>query len=426
MQRPFSHVGVLVIAIALLAAPGLARHVPEDGAGVGFEAVGREDFAHSPLFSEVTPGSAPAAAGAPALPGRAEPEPDADSEGTFQIPLEEILRAPTQTEVDRGAWHEPTKEEITPRPPPPAPPEPGQPTEPVELLEPEDDPEGPVPLTDEQLAAVVHREPGTVRIASWNLLNLSEPRELARRARVMAHFDLLALQEVKKPSTLNKLRRELQALTGATWHRQVSPKVGKGQKAEHLAFLYRTDRVQSARIQEGRGVFKNTRKVRFDRPPFYASFRAGQFDFTVVNYHARWGSSREISREVEQLPVVVEWVQERNGDEQDVLVMGDFNRDRPSHPAFVPMRRIDYEGVVDPPGGFSTYSSTADGAGANLYDNIFLNRTFTEAEFTGASGVLYPHELFFQDRDAPHLVARIRISDHCPVWAEFGTTQDDD
>jgi endonuclease/exonuclease/phosphatase family metal-dependent hydrolase len=395
---------------------GMARHVPQDGAIDNFEGASRDDYAQSPLFSEVTHRATSPAAGAPA---RRNDDFDwgAGDDEVIHIPLEEILRSPTQKEVDKGTWHEPTAEEITPRPPPPP-----APTRRPRRLRPDD----PSPLTPAALAAMVERKPGTIRVASWNLLNLSEPRELERRARVLAHFDLVALQEIKKPSTLNKLRRVAQRLTGATWHRQVSPKVGRGQKAEHLAFLYRTDRIQAVRGQGTQGVWKNTRKVRFDRPPFFATFRAGDFDFTVVNYHARWGSSREITREVEKLPAVVEWVQERNGDEQDVIVVGDFNRHKPTHPAFVPLRRMDYTGVVDPPEGFSTYSSTPDGVGANLYDNIFVSDTFTEDEYTGTSGVLYLHRLFFTDRDSPHMVARIRVSDHCPVWADFATAVDDD
>lgn len=412
MPRP-SPWWLLAAALFLAPAPGMARHVPQDGNVAGPEVGDGEDYAHSTLFSEVTHRAASPAAGAPVLRGDDEEE---EPEDDGHIPLEAILSSPTQSEIDKGVWHEPTQEEITPRPPPPAGPRPARRSRFDE----------PSPLTPEELASMVERPEGTIRIASWNLLNLSEPRELERRARVLAHFDLVALQEIKKPSTLNKLRRVAQRLTGVTWHRKVSPRVGKGQKAEHLAFLYRTDRIQAGHFPQSWGVWKNTRKVRFDRPPYYSSFRAGEFDFTVVNYHARWGSGREISREVEQLPAVVEWVQERNGDEQDVIVVGDFNRHRPSNPAFAPLRRLRYTGVVDPPGGFSTYSSTAEGVGANLYDNIFLSTRYTEDEFTGASGVLYTHKIFFTDRDNPHMVARIRVSDHCPVWADFETGKDDD
>lgn len=415
MLRPLAW-WLLAASLALAPAPGLARHVPQDGSLVGAEGGSAEDFAHSTLFSEVTHRAASPAAGAPVLRADGAAAEESEDDGFIHIPLEEILRSPTQVEVDKGAWHEPTPEEITPRPPPP------QPTRRPRRSRLDE----PSPLTDAELATMVKRPAGTIRIASWNLLNLSEPRELERRARVLAHFDLVALQEIKKPATLNKLRRVAQSLTGVTWHRQVSDKVGRGQKAEHMAFLYRTDRVQANHIPGGRGVWKNTRKVRFDRPPYYASFRAGEFDFTVINYHARWGSSRLISREVEQLPEVIEWVQRRNGDEQDVILVGDFNRDRPTHPAFVPLRRMSYTGVVDPPGGFSTYSSTPDGVGANLYDNIFLSTVYTRSEFTGSSGVLYLHQMFFTDRDAPHMVTRIRVSDHSPVWADFDTSRDDD
>lgn len=270
------------------------------------------------------------------------------------------------------------------------------------------------------------RRPGTVRIASWNMLNLSRPRELERRAEVIAHFDLVALQEVKRPATLNKLRKVLQQITGVTWHREVSERVGKGQKAECLAFLYRTDRVKPVKGKNTKGILRPQEPGSFSRPPFYATFRAGKFDFVILSYHARWGKGSEITREVSLLGDLYRRLSGALGNEKDVIIAGDFNRDRPTHPAFYSLEQAGMRFLVeDLEGAFTTYSDKPGKIGASFYDNLWAPEAYTR-EFTGSSGVVYPHELFFQDQDHPHLAVRTAISDHCPVWAEFSTTEDDD
>jgi endonuclease/exonuclease/phosphatase family metal-dependent hydrolase len=258
------------------------------------------------------------------------------------------------------------------------------------------------------------------------MLNLAKPRELERRAKIIANFDLIALQEVKRPATLNKLRKILQKITGVTWHREVSERVGKGQKGERLAFLYRIDRVKAVHKPHSKGILHPTIPGSFTRPPFYATFRAGSFDFVMISYHAVWGRGKVISREVSLLGGLTQKLAKVLGKEKDILLAGDFNRNGPGHPAFLSLMQAGMHFLIpQKKGTFTTYSDIPEKIGASFYDNIWAPLLHTK-EFTGASGVLYPHEQFFQDADYPHLIVRTAISDHCPVWADFRTTQDDD
>lgn len=366
-----------------------------------------------------------------------------------EIPYSAILDAPTLEDILDGRWQDEVPEPLPDPdsdllgPPPGSESSPGP--EESEGPPPEAqgaNPENPIQLASRSLPEApprpiqanpgpspppgAHRKPGTVRIASWNMLNLSKPRNLERRAEVIAHFDLVALQEVKRPATLNKLRKLLQKRTGVTWHREVSERVGKGQKAERMAFLYRIDRVKAVRGRHSKGVLRPEKAGAFTRPPYYATFRAGKFDFVLISYHARWGRGSEITREVSQLGELYRKLQGKVGSERDIILAGDFNRDGPTHPAFYSLEQAGMRFLVeDEEGSFTTYSDMPEKIGASFYDNLWAPSEHT-SEFTGVSGILYLHDRFFQEEDYPHLLIRSAISDHCPVWAEFATTRDDD
>src|SRR5438876_3464306 len=120
----------------------------------------------------------------------------------------------------------------------------------------------------------------TIRIAAWNLRKFSGregagqyPPDLVEIAGIIkaAQFDLIAIQEVQREGQIvEKLRRQL----NEPWRHVVSDRTGNN---ERYAFLYRGDRVDivdgSARLILG------PETAVFDRAPFTASFKAGQFDF---------------------------------------------------------------------------------------------------------------------------------------------------
>jgi hypothetical protein len=68
----------------------------------------------------------------------------------------------------------------------------------------------------------------------------------------------------------------------------------------------------------------------------------------------------------------------------------------------------------------------ANKIGANWYENIWVDLNFNGHEYTGIHGVDNLHEGYFQDEEHPHLKVRKEISDHCPVWAEFIVSKEDD
>ena len=120
-------------------------------------------------------------------------------------------------------------------------------------------------------------------------------------------------------------------------------------------------------------------------------------------------------------------VQDLDPVENDILLMGDFNKNKPTHRAFKPLREgLGLRHLIVGDGVFTSYSNKADKIGANWYDHMWVDPTFTNHEFTGNSGVDLLHERYFTDDPPAHLKVRTKISDHLPIWAEFNVSQPDD
>ncbi len=82
--------------------------------------------------------------------------------------------------------------------------------------------------------------------------------------------------------------------------------------------------------------------------------------------------------------------------------------------------------VIAGDGVFTTLGSKANQVRANWCDNIWIDRQYTAHEFTGRFGIDPIHLRYYQNSEHPHLEVRKRISDHCPVWAEFDVGKADD
>ncbi len=266
--------------------------------------------------------------------------------------------------------------------------------------------------------------PETVKVASWNILNLGRETPVEQRAEIIAQFDIVALQEVESLEGLERLRAQVEAEAGTPWEMAVSEKVGEGNAAEYYAFVYRTDRVQE--VDGPKGVYPEPSPADFSREPFFATFKAGDFDFTVATIHVTFGKASERTAEVTRLADVWEHIQGLDQAENDILLMGDFNRNKPTHSAFDALEDLGVSNLVVGTNVFTAYSTKPDKIGSNWYDNIWMDPQYTGHEYAGHNGVEYIHERYYQDADHPHLEVRKKVSDHCPVWAEFHTTKGDD
>ena len=129
-----------------------------------------------------------------------------------------------------------------------------------------------------------------LKLASWNIRIMSNKSrtdaELMKIARTLADYDFIAIVELRDEAVLKRTQRILSQM-GTAYDYQFSPAVGRGVK-ERCAFLYKKERVSVIRPGE---LYPDTAdgKDDFIRDPYWATFRAGEFDFSVIAVHVIWG-----------------------------------------------------------------------------------------------------------------------------------------
>jgi endonuclease/exonuclease/phosphatase family metal-dependent hydrolase len=257
--------------------------------------------------------------------------------------------------------------------------------------------------------------PQIIRIASWNIRIFSnesrDDSELKRICQTLLDYDLVAIIELRDEEILQRARKMLETM-GRNYDYQVSGEIGRNVK-ERYAFLYDKSMVQA--LDPGL-IYPDPEDV-FIREPYYATFVSGKFDFTIIATHVIWGSRVAQRRaEIQNLADVYNQIQQMNSSEQDVILMGDFNREPDDIKSYTQLRNIpSMISLFDLP----QKSHIKD---SSLYDNIWFQSDYLR-EYTGVSGIDKFDETDFGDNDE---LASLEVSDHRPVWAEFHTTMDDD
>ncbi len=269
---------------------------------------------------------------------------------------------------------------------------------------------------------------GVLRLASWNTLHLgwNNGKDLNKLAWVLTRYDVIALQEVMKTSgsrdplaALKAVEERVESLTGAPWaYQATSDAIGRRTYREYYAVLYREDRVAFAGEA---AVFPDPEDV-FIREPFYASFRAGNFDFTLITIHAIGPGEETLDDEIAALRDVFAQVQGQSACEDDVILVGDFN---------TPAKSRDWSALRGLPTVVNlipatTKTSIGTRGMSKSYDNIWLQERHTAYEFTGRAGAYPFFEDLYPNAENPYRIARKEVSDHVPVWAEFATDRPDD
>jgi len=264
-------------------------------------------------------------------------------------------------------------------------------------------------------------EDSLVTIGSLNLEDFGYGKSsckselLDQIAEELQSYSVVALQEVMRVSAagsecykcswdlchLDKLVRVLEDSTDKDWdHRELGP-YKYGPRYEYYVFLYCKDIVTylegslgSAEDVMGPDYFKV-------RPPAFAGFKCGNFDFVLVNYHApSRGSSVSTYEEVAKLDDFLDTLQASNADEDDIILLGDLNLESPEG-MFVTESPLDW--VIDCP----------TTSGDKAYDKISYYCCESDYEYSGESGV----------DDLPILTD---ISNHALVWARFQCNKPDD
>ena len=173
------------------------------------------------------------------------------------------------------------------------------------------------------------RHPNSLIIGSWNIrafddgiLRLDESYHYI--AEIIDHFDICAIQEVK--SDLAPLRR-LVKLLGPNWDFFVSDvSIHKGGNNERMAFVYNTNRVFFRNLIGEIVLPKETLIAgeQVARSPFFASFQAGWFKFSLCSSHIIYGNDLDLrAAEIKSIADIL--VKRAKKEDQVHIFLGDMN-----------------------------------------------------------------------------------------------------
>jgi endonuclease/exonuclease/phosphatase family metal-dependent hydrolase len=271
----------------------------------------------------------------------------------------------------------------------------------------------------------------TLNIATWNIREFGKKRRSQAAihyiAEIIGQFDLVGVVELR--DNLADLNRILPIL-GPYWDAVYSDAIpDPGGNRERICYLYdrRACTFNGMAAEASPPRRKQGTEYLSDqswwRAPYIASFKAGNFDFLALTVHVRWGDS-DAARQGE-IQGLANWlgakIKEPYAEDQDWIVMGDFNIPSRSSPMF---KALTSTGLTIPS------ALIKDDFGTNLardkrYDQILHFARHGDA-FTLAGGVLdfyaSDHKPLFPDLTKDQFT--YQLSDHLPLWVQISTDID--
>ncbi len=273
----------------------------------------------------------------------------------------------------------------------------------------------------------------SIKIATWNVENWgktksTDPWRMDKIADTLAQYDLVAVQEISNireisdpgcPRNENDcpgdpacgmiggaLQSHLNERLGLNYSFAFSPQV----RDERYLFVYNPEKVKL--LEEGLLEDPDESGPACDpdpddiglmsRQPFMGVFRAGDFDFMLLNVHTSPYRNQEELEGLERL-----YRRVLGMGEEDVIIIGDLNADCD----YLPERESTGLGDREFRWVVPEDADTTVGRSDCAYDALIITQaTFTD--FSGSWGI---------EKGIPR-----NVSDHYPVWAEFYTDSDQD
>lgn len=286
-------------------------------------------------------------------------------------------------------------------------------------------------------------EKDTLSLAVWNIRRFGHIEQVRCEnhlkiiAEVISQYDLVVIVEfmdteidvvdgkeakLKDGSKQSDFLRLLKLLPNEKYAYRISEEAGKGYSGkERYAVLFNQDLVSV--VTEG--VTDQDPDDKFTRNPYWITFKARNFDFTIVANHIYYGDDKDpaINRrriEIGNLKKLYHTIQEKDEKENDILVVGDFNL-LPGDKSFEWGGGASDNLWENVKPLFNKYGEeTTLSKIPKLYDNIFFDTE--ELREYHKSALNKFHITYF---DGDKRVAK-RVSDHLPVTAEFKIGLPDD
>lgn len=248
----------------------------------------------------------------------------------------------------------------------------------------------------------------SVSVCSWNLMDFGKSKsdtEIEFIANTVKNYDIVLIQEVvaKDPGGAQAVGRLGESLSkkGSKWEYRISdPTSGDNSyKRERYAYLWKPSKVTLV----GRPWLEVKYTAEIDREPFFATFRTGTKEFTLVNFHAIT-KSKQPETEVKYfkyLPVEYPTL--------NLIFCGDFNLPQ-SHTVFNPLKSMGYKPVFSGQKTSLRQECINEDCLASEFDNIFYKINKIELN---SAGVIHFYKSFSTLKEAR------TISDHVPIYFQF-------
>jgi endonuclease/exonuclease/phosphatase family metal-dependent hydrolase len=265
-------------------------------------------------------------------------------------------------------------------------------------------------------STVPARAGDSIRIASFNIQvfgvsKLQNAQVMDVLARVVRRFDAVAIQEVRSvDETVLARFIDLINADGSHYDFVIGPRLGRTSSKEQYAVVFDATRIE---IDRSSVYTVPDPEDLLHREPLVARFRVRgvpperAFTFSLVDVHT---DPDEATTEIDALADVFTGVQQNGSGEDDVILLGDLNVDE------YHLGRLGRLPGVAPVVTRMPTNTRRTAA----YDNMLFDHRAT-AEFTGRWGVVdLAAEFKLPMKEA------LKVSDHCPIWAEFRSLESTD
>lgn len=269
---------------------------------------------------------------------------------------------------------------------------------------------------DSEQDIVKDGEVTTIKIAAFNIQifgksKRAKPEVMEVLVDIAREFDIIFVQEIRDRENKTALfyLDTINAVGDLEYAMIESNRLGRTSSKEAYAYFYNISTVEF--IPDSDYVWNDISDV-FEREPYIASFRSRDFDFTLAGIHVK---PDDAEAEIGELATVYSSILQNNPDEEDIIIMGDFNADGSyfDEDSSSPLKTDGFTWTIT--NDMDTMTKTDW-----TYDRIVITDA-TDREFDRA-GVFYFDTIFgIVDQEFTE-----DVSDHFPVYSIFRTGLPDD
>jgi deoxyribonuclease-1-like protein len=266
----------------------------------------------------------------------------------------------------------------------------------------------------------IEEEPSSIKIAAFNIQIFGKTKRqkdyvMDVLTDIVREFDIVLIQEIRdsREETAPYFLQKINEMEGAEYKFVRSERLGRTVSKEAYAYFYNSETVEF--IEDSNYVYDDVDDL-FEREPYLASFRSGNFDFTLVGIHTK---PDDAYSEIGNLTYVVYSTLSKNPKEKDIIILGDFNADGGY------FDEDDFTNLFKASEFYWVITSDMDTMTTTdyTYDRIVLmNATYGHEYIKDSAGVFY----FDIEYEISNSTLIKEISDHYPIYAEYETGLEDD